>query len=153
MIELNRAEQWWAKYLAKARQDNNAANPLPNGGKIGNQSEEITDLEGIGAEIAFCKNFNVWLDTDIGEERPDFDVVLKDGRKVDIKTTRYESGHLIANRKKAKHPPDAYALMVGTFPRYRFAGSISAARLLQEKNLVDFGYGLTYAVSQDELKK
>jgi hypothetical protein len=149
VITLNEPEQRLARYLAALRYAHNRRKGAING-RVGTQSDEVTDLEGAGAELAFCKIFNIWPDTEIGE-RPDHDAILKDGRRVDVKATRHPHGHAIAVRKKLSHPPDVYALMVGTFPTYRYAGMIPASKLLCEEKLTDFGYGATFAARQDEL--
>ena len=148
-IELNKAEQRLAKYLAKARYQKNRSTNTENQ-KIGPQSNEETDLNGIGAEIAFCKYFNLYPDLST-EHRPKEDVVMHDGISVDTKTTKYNNGHLLAPIWKKKISTDFYALLVGDFPTYRFAGFISGKELFSDKNIKDFGYGDTYGVKQEEL--
>lgn len=148
-IELSQAEQRLAKYLATMRYRNNRAAGVVDR-KIGPQSNEETDLEGIGAELAFCKFSNIYPDLEVNH-RPDFDALLPTGDSVDIKATKYQNGHLIAVRRKASKPPDLYALMVGQFPRYRCAGLIRASELLRDEMVKDFGYGESYAASQAQL--
>lgn len=150
-IVLNDTEQRLAKYLAKKRFEHNRKSHTTNA-RIGPQSDEETDLEGIGAEIAYCKLMNVFPDTNI-DERPANDCILKNGKTVDVKTTKYKNGHLIAVCKKAKmeEQPDIYALMVGVFPKYRFAGMMDSKELLKEERLKDLGYGPTFAAKQQEL--
>lgn len=147
-ITLNECEQRLAKWLALRRHEMNRSAGVKNG-KIGPQSNEETDLEGIGAEIAFCRLANVFPDLSL-DRRPDFDAVFL-GSAVDVKATKYANGHLLAVRGKAEKPADIYALMVGRFPTYKFSGLMPASSLLLQTRVSDFGYGPTYAAKQGEL--
>jgi len=60
-ITLNESEIRIAKWLAKMRFHNNRQSSIMDK-KIGKQSAEETDLNGIGAEMAFCKLVNVYPD-------------------------------------------------------------------------------------------
>jgi hypothetical protein len=147
-ITLNDAEQKLARYLAASRHASNRSEGTKNS-RIGPQSDEQTDLEGIGAEIAFCKIHNIYPDTQIAE-RPAADAYLPDGTTVDVKATPYPNGHLLAVRWK-KCDVQMYSLMVGTFPTYRHAGMMPAPELLRPERLKNFGYGDSYAAKQSEL--
>jgi hypothetical protein len=150
LVVLNAIEQELAKSVAGRRYAmNRNTNTVDR--KIGKQSVEETDLEGIGGEIAFCRAYNLYPDTNL-DSRPHFDAVLSNGTTVDVKTTKYLNGKLIAIRGKVSKPPDAYALVVGTFPNYRIAGLMRASELLQDSRLINLGYGLTFAAEQSELE-
>ena len=151
VITLNDAEQRLAKYVARARTDNARSVNLAHT-KIGPQSQYETDLEGMGAEIAFCRLMNVYPSLDVVDNPaadPQGDCVVL-GRTVDVKTTRHKNGRLISVRWK-KHQ-DVYGLMVGTFPSYEFRGLADGQELYQDKNVVDLGYGPTYALAQESLR-
>ena len=148
-ITLNETEQRLAKFVALGRTKAARGNHITDC-KMGNQSNEQTDLEGIAAEIAFCKIHNVYPDLNINA-RPAADCVLHDGTSVDVKATRYETGRLLAVRWK-KTNVDMFALMVGEFPTYRYAGVMAAVELLRDERLRDFGHGLGYAADQSELQ-
>ncbi len=148
MITLSEAEQRLAKFLAKSRYENARKKNIKNN-RIGSQSDSSTDLEGIAAEIAFCKLFNLYPDLQIGE-LPAYDAMLRDGRAVDVKATKYQSGHVTAVMNKKDMPADLYALMVGTFPSYRFAGFCRGDELMA--SIKDLGHGPTHAISQDKLR-
>ena len=149
-VTLNEAEQRLAKYLAGRRHGLARENGRHNG-RIGPQSDEETDLEGIGAEIAFCKLFNCYPDTEVGHT-PDFDATVLPGRTVDVKATRYHGGRLLAVLGKKGKPPDFYALMIGSFPTYRCAGFMRADDLLQDVRIKDLGRGPGFAAEQIELQ-
>jgi hypothetical protein len=48
---------------------------------------------------------------------------------------------------------DAFALMVGEMPKYRYVGMMKASDLLQEHRKTDLGHGTVYMATQDELYK
>ena len=149
-IILNEAEQRLVTYIAKRRFITKREAGIPIS-KIGPQSFEDTDREGFGGEVAYCRYMNIYPDLTIGTDVPDFDCILPSGERIDVKTTKYRNGHLIATTNKIKHPPDIYVLVIGTFPEYCIIGEISASFLLRPENIKDFGMGDTYAVTQSEL--
>ena len=154
-VELNKAEQLACKVIAKLRFENNRKENTKNS-KIGPQSNEDTDLEGIAAEFAFCKLNNLYPDfsvftrssknnTDCG------DVKLNNGATVDVKSTKYPTGKLLA--VPWKKPTSTYmALMVGSFPKYEFKGIMESEELINPKRLGNLGHGETYIARQEELK-
>lgn len=152
MIKLNKAERKLAYYVARKRYEAARSAGVVNS-RMGPQSNEQTDLEGISAEIAFCKAFNIYPDLEIDSVSfPNFDCVLSDGRTVDVKATRYESGRLIAAKWKRPQSVDLYALMVGLFPEYRFAGVMESVELINPQRLCQLPKGKAYAASQNELR-
>lgn len=151
-IQLNEAEQRLAKFLAKARYEKNRSTNTKDG-KIGPQDCSVTDLEGIAAEIAFCKMVNVYPDMQL-EERPTFDATLPCGMTVDVKATKYKNGRLLAVTGKAGKSSglDVYSLIVGEFPGpYEFKGFMKSEELLRQERLTDLGHGPTFAADQKEL--
>lgn len=154
-IHLTEVERGMCRYVAKARYENNRAAGVKNA-RIGDQCDWQTDLEGIAAEVAFCKLFNVYPDLSIsprsasrGEDR--FDCVVL-GKTVDVKSTVYSTGRLLAVPWKGEgNPPDYYALMVGRFPEYTFRGVMKGDELLQKTRLGNLGHGPTYIANQSEL--
>jgi hypothetical protein len=149
-IILNTAEQKLAQYLARARYAANRKKNVENA-KVGPQSDELTDLEGVAAEIAFCKHMNVFPDTQTEvHERADAYTVAMGG--VDVKATKFRNGRLLARTTKKGKEADAYALMVGEFPTYRFVGWVTAEELLADENVTDLGHGPTYALPQHRLR-
>lgn len=151
-ITLNENEQRLAKFLAKSRYETNRANNVKDL-KVGTDSNETVDLEGMAAEIAYCKLMNLYVDMETDPpEMPSFDCVSRLGVRVDVKSTKYRDGHLIATLKKVNNPPDKYVLVVGKLPTYSIVGEVWSVDLLEEGNIKNFGYGPCYALSQSELK-
>jgi hypothetical protein len=77
--------------------------------------------------------------------------VGKTGKKIDVKTTKYQNGKLLAVLKKKEEDTDVYVLMLGEFPTYRYAGWAWASELIDERNIKNLGYGPTYVMEQDRL--
>ena len=151
---LNKAEQKLAQYLANARY---AAATKRNRqpGVVGPQSVQLSHLEGVAAEIAFCKLCNVYPDLDIDADAvlPDFDCTTPEHGRVDVKVTKYLDGNLIAYMGKVDHCADCYALMVGEFAVYECKGWATAAELFRTENVRDLGHGPVYALPQNRLRK
>ena len=152
MITLNTAEQRLAKFVAKERHRNARRNGVTNC-RIGPQSDEQTDLEGIAAEIAFAKDSNIYPDINIDrDEYPSYDARLPDGKLVDVKSTTYPGGRLIVVPWKDADAEDIYVLVIGEFPTYRIAGAMEGYRLMRPHRMKDLGHGKVFVATQDELK-
>ena len=150
-IVLNDGEQRICKLIAKSRFENNRQKGITNS-KVGEQSDELTDLEGIGGEVACAKLYNVMPDFSIhtrssSEDDGDF---LWNKLKFDVKATTYENGRLLATRWKVPSV-DYFLLVTGTFPNYIYRGRMKSDELLREDRLIDLGHGLSYAANQSEL--
>jgi hypothetical protein len=152
IVTLSASEQTICRAIAKKRFSNNRKSGVENK-KVGNQSNEFTDLNGFGAEFAFCKLFNVMPDFSIQPRKSDefdYDCKLHDGVKIDVKTTKYKTGRLLVAKWKSSGS-DAFALMIGEFPTYQFKGFCSRERAMSEKYLKDMGHGEAYFVEQEDL--
>jgi hypothetical protein len=153
LVYLSVPERRLAEFLAKSRYEGARKKGIKDQ-KIGPQSTEVTDLEGVAAEIAFCKLFNVYPDLQL-DSRPPFDALV-DGVRIDVKTTHYVTGKLLAAawKKDKKLPIDAFALMVGKFPGpYEFKGFMQARDLMVPERMVDLGWGKGYAAMQHDLSE
>jgi hypothetical protein len=149
-VTLNEAEQRLARYLGRARHDTNTAAGVPLTRCDRTRSGEEIHIEGVGAEIAFCKLFNVYPDFSVTPRVGGSDAVWG-GRTVDVKTTSHPSGRLLARPNKRDDPSDLYVLMVGTFPTYRCAGFVTPAALFMAERLTNPGHGACYAINQRDL--
>jgi len=147
-ITLTPVEQSIAKDVGTMRLEQCRAEGVPNM-KKGPQSDIEIDVLGSGAEIAFCKLWNLY--PNLSSEKDNYDAMTKTGHKIDVKTTKYQSGRLLAVRHKVLNPADVYALMLCEWPSYTFAGYATADELFDDGNLIDLGYGLTYGLTQDQL--
>jgi hypothetical protein len=148
-VYLSKTEQKLAEYVAKKRYRYNRDNGIEDG-KIGPQSAEMTDLNGIGGELAFCKAMNIYPDITTGDGQPKFDCVIGKSRW-DVKTTTYPDGRLLVLPTKASKRCEFYALVTGRFPSYKIAGWTSAEEVFHSSTLMDLGHGMTHAIDQEEL--
>ena len=147
-ITLNSAEQIVCKQLALMRYEIARAVDRKDQ-QIGNQPSWQTDEDGIGGEIAASRLLNVYpslvLKPDAGCD------VMYRGKRLDIKTTRYKSGRLLAKLNARDDEVDVYLLVTGTFPEYDVVGYVLKDSLLSPKNIIDLGHGRGYGLSQDKL--
>ena len=147
-IILNSAEQIVCKSLALMRYEiARAVNRKDQ--QIGNQPSWQTDEDGLGGEIAASRLLNVYpnlvLKPDAGWD------ILYQGTKIDVKTTRYINGRLLAKLNSRDDEVDAYLLVTGTFPEYNVGGYASRDSLLSPENIIDLGHGKGYGLSQEQL--
>lgn len=153
LITLSKGEQDVCILTARARTKSNRDAGVKNS-KHSEESDFFIDLEGIGAEVAFCKLQNIFPDFSICPRKTHEDLgdAMIDGKKVDVKTTIHKNGRLIAANWKKK-TVDLFALMVGKFPVYEFRGFMLADELLKESRLKTFSNGKAkcYQATQDEL--
>jgi hypothetical protein len=149
-ISLNTAEQKLSQFIAKCRYENARKRGIVNA-KMGDQDDWSTDLNGIGAEIAFAKLMNVYPDlTTDNSHLPDYDCIVG-GYKVDVKTTTRENGRLLATLKKKTADIDVFALVVGTFPNYNYIGRATHGELCDDENIIDLRHGKGYGLRQNQL--
>lgn len=114
------------------------------------------NLNGFGAELAFCKLCNIPFDSSTIEKESHFskvDATLINGKTVDVKNTVYSSGQLIVRTGKEQKIVDIYALMIGTFPNFVFSGWASYEEIIQPKLIKDLGWGPAYTLAQIDLNK
>ena len=116
--------------------------------QMGKQSPLEIDEFGIMGEYAFCKHFNIFFDPVTYARAGGYDCILR-GKRVDIKTTPYTSGKLIATLKK-NMDIDVFVLAIARNGGQviEFPGYITANNLYQDVNVKDLGHGDTYAVDQ-----
>lgn len=151
---LSPSDQVLVKDLAEKRYANNRKANIKNQ-KIGKQSNEFTDLQGLAGEFAFCRLLDIEPDTTIhprASRTDNGDLSLGDGTKVDVKTTHYPNGRLLVVPWKVR-TVDLYVLMVGTFPTFRYTGAMEIEEMLKPSRLGSMGYGETYIAAQSELKE
>lgn len=150
-ITLNKIEQLVSINLALDRTNNARSKGIFNA-KMGNQPDWVTDLNGMGAEIAAARYFGVYPDTDIGTILPTYDLRSKKGSRIDVKTTKYPDGKLLATLKKNVDDCDIYVLVTGEFPVYKIVGYAEAKDLINESTIKDLGHGKGYVLDQSQLK-
>jgi len=144
-----------ARWIGQQRWESNRQAGVTNA-KVGDQGDAFTDQNGFGGELAFCKLFNTYPDFSIAPRTALYDTgdTWLHGHPIDIKTTEYATGRLLAVPWKT--PPTAdclllFALMTGTLPTFTFRGFFAARDLLVPSRLGSLGHGPTYIAEQSEL--
>lgn len=138
-ITLTEEDQKLVKDIAKKRTDHAKKKGFYS--NWGDVSGYDIDLEGFGAEVAFCRKFNCEPDTAIGLKKDDYDMITKKGSKVDVKWTQNINNGLLVKVTKAKKKVDVYVLITGNFPTYEIIGFAYQADVFQEKNIQDSSFG------------
>jgi hypothetical protein len=117
--------------------------------QMGNQSALETDLTGIIGEYAFCKLHNIFPDLIAKTRSGSYDCFFK-GQRIDIKTTKYEDGRLLATTK-LNDDVDVYVLAIVNGKSVTFPGWTRKSQLIKEENLKNLGHGETYVMDQEKL--
>jgi len=158
-VSLNEIEQRLCVHVAKVRyaanRDGGVKNALNSANTFDVMPTFEVDLEGYGAEVAFCKLFNVYPDFSFhlrDSERDFGDARLACGRVVDVKSTKYKTGRLLAPLWK-NDAHDLYALMIGVFPTYKFVGFMKREDLRREERIGFINGGKAFLAPQEELKE
>ena len=119
--------------------------------KIGNQDGAEADVQGIIAEFAFAKQFNVFPDLGLSPRSGSCDGIYN-GFRYDIKATKYKNGRLLCT-KKYNPDVDIYILAIVDGNSIDFVGYAKSEELRNEKNLINLGHGEGYAMNQENLSK
>ena len=151
-IQLNEAEERLARYLGKRRYSNNRKEGVADA-QVGKQTKEEIDLQGVAGEIAVAKHLNLYPDLGVEVRSGSWDLRTHSGLTIDVKTTSYHSGKLVAPMGTSVGKADVYVLVVGTIPTFRIVGWAFAKSLVDESRIADLGYGPTYALEQEWLEK
>lgn len=157
VIVLNPGEVAACKHHAKERIAMLRADGVPDK-KVGKQDGAVAELNGFGAEMAVAKFLNVYPTFGLthGKRNADLWVTYDTKRifSIDVKSTVYPTGKLIAPKWKTLENADIYVLVTGEMPEYTIRGWAWAKDLLLKENLRDLGYGdggAAYSLTQQQL--
>lgn len=106
------------------------------------------EMDGFGAELAVAKVLNVYPDLCV-DHASTADMVYN-GLTIDVKQTDRENGRLFLPYEKRKFC-DWYCLVIGELPVFTIMGFATLRQLRREENIIDVGYGPTYALGRDKL--
>ena len=123
--------------------------------KIGKENNYFMDINGFGGEFAFCKLFNLMPDFLVQvtqTNKNDYDAIIFNCIKIDVKTTPVIAGKLVTPLWKVDEV-DCYALIVGEIPNYTFKGFMLREDLKQDKRIGSLGYDKGYIAEQNQLKE
>ena len=79
--------------------------------------------------------------------------ICKQDRSYFVKNTTYPNGKLLVRTGKESKLVDIYALVIGTFPVFKFSGWASYKDIIQKKLIINLGMGNSYCLPQNSLRK
>jgi hypothetical protein len=112
----------------------------------------FTDINGYGAELAFCKIFNLFPDLTSHNRVGGYDAVLHDGTTVDVKQSKSLTTALRVKVGRKKLGDSAlYALLVGELPTYTFIGFATEEAVFKSTNITKIYDKDHYTIPQENL--
>ena len=123
-----------------------------NHDKVSNKTQEQQSFEGVMGEVAFCKAMNIYPDLSTEQRKNGYDCVFNEHR-VDVKSTNHPMGKLLLPEWKDNPDIDIYVLAILHPFHVELVGWAFKTDLMQPENLKDLGYGPTYALTQQQLRK
>jgi hypothetical protein len=120
--------------------------------KVSDKRSEDINYLGVVGEYAFCKRMNVCPDLSTESRKNGYDCTYKD-KRWDIKATECRTGHLLIPSTKNNPDVDVYALAIIDGFHVELIGWAYKTDLMQPENLKDLGKGLSYMLTQQQLRK
>lgn len=148
-VKLESGEAEVAQIIGKARTRVNREKGIFN--RLRTHDDPIqTEIDGLGAEMAYCKAFNLWPDLTVSVRSGGADA-YHNGKSIDVKHTAHINGMLLVTPDKSGKGTDVYALVTGRLPNYCVIGYATSDEIFNETNKVDLGYGEAYGIPQEKL--
>lgn len=151
-IELTASEMAIANVVAAMRTTCNRAAGIVER-KIGSHSSYQMDVDGFAAELAFCKAMNLHPDLSVANQTLTHDCVARNGKTIDVKTTRHVGGRLLVTPNKKDSQTEVYALVVGTPPAFDVIGYAYKEEVFAERNYRELNGRWSYILEQAQLHK
>ena len=98
------------------------------------------EIDGVGAELAVAKAFNIYPDTTTHVRAGGHDLVSRKGATIDVKQTTHVNGRLMAPMTKRLEDADIYILVTGTMPKYKIVGWCHAEQLINKNTIGNLGW-------------
>ena len=121
-------------------------------GKIGPQSNKLTDQLGLGGELTVAKWLNLYPDFTIYVRQGGADLVTHSGTRIDVKTTKYATGRLLAKINTAYESIDVFVLVTTDYPTFTVRGWATKEQLINPENIINLGHGDGDGLTQDQLQ-
>lgn len=106
--------------------------------------------EGIIAEYAFCKHFNIFFDGAFGGKDVGNDCVLN-GKRIDIKSIAEPDKNLLAHKHTDKSNVDIYILIYVNGVETSIVGWITKEKFIRDENIKTLPHGECYFMDQKAL--
>tara|TARA_R100000750_G_C2277384_1_gene69872 strand:- start:38 stop:529 length:492 start_codon:yes stop_codon:yes gene_type:complete len=151
-IELNLCEQKLANYIAKGREENNTRKGFKERKQDAKRSSRDINLEGVCGEIAACKAFDRYPDTEFNvDSPPKHDMMSPLGFTVDVKTAEKGKEFWSAAEWKNVGDVERYLFVRGRCPEYEICGWARPEEFINPRNVTDVGNGKFYKISMDAI--
>lgn len=121
--------------------------------QMGKQDTWAIDIDGMIGEFCVAKYLNLCPDLTIGIRKGGADLITKEGKTIDVKTTRHKNGKLLATLKKIDSQCDRYIFVVVDDFGGNIIGWANKEKLFTDENKTDLGHGVGYAMTQEQLYK
>ena len=120
--------------------------------QVGNDVCWSIDIDGVVAEYCVAKLLNLCPDLTVSVRNGGADLISRKGKTIDVKSTRYVNGKLLATVKKVEDPCDMYVLVVVDNLGGNVIGWASKEDLFDRINKQDLGHGMGYVLPQERLR-
>ena len=148
-INLTDSEMFICRTLGMMRRSE-AMNKVKNQ-QMGKDDTWSIDIDGMVGEFCVAKHLNVCPDLTISVRKGGADLISPQKKTVDVKTTRHKNGRLLATLKKFEDACDIYVLVIVDDFGGDIIGWATHQELCNDKNMMNLGYGVGYALEQNQL--
>lgn len=149
---LTELEQKICSTSGKMRYNSNRKAGLPNA-KVSKRNPTDIEMIGVAGELAVAKYLNVYPDLSIFVRKGGADLITHDNKKIDVKTTFYDKGKLIAFYKTDYGDIDTFVLVTAEhYPIVVIRGWAKREDLINNNKIGDLGYGKVFVMEQSELR-
>ena len=148
-IDLHESELLICRFIAVMRQSC-AMNKVVDQ-QMGKQDNWGINIDGLVSEYCVAKYLNLHLDVNVKNRKGSSDLLSHKNKTIDVKSTRYKNGKLLATLKKIGNPSDHYILVIVDDFGGDIIGWISKENLFIPDNIINVGHGSTYGVEQSKL--
>jgi len=149
-IELIPEEIDIAKALATKRHEACQASGVKDKQK-GDQDPIEIHFTGFCGELACAKFLNVYADYSTHIRKGGWDLIGKNGKKIDVKTSKNINGKLYIEISKKPDAVDFYIFCTKEDSLVNIVGYIASKDAICESNIGDVGHGLSYVIPQNRL--
>ena len=137
---------------AKMRHNSNRSSGVTNV-KVSRRTDRDVEVLGLAGELAVAKYLNVYPDLTIFIRKGGADLITPNNKKIDVKTTFYDNGKLIAFYKPDYGDIDTFVLVTAEhYPTVVIRGWAKKEDLINNDKIGNLGYGKVFMMEQNELK-
>ena len=149
---LTELEQKLCSVGAEMRYNSNRTAGVKNDKRANERSNKDVDGVGLAGELAVAKHLNLYPDLTIFTRKGGADLITHTDKSIDVKTTFYDNGKLLAHCGKTYKNINIFVLVTAKFyPTVVIRGWVRREQLINDDNIGGIGYGKAYLMEQDEL--